>query len=458
MAASTQLSSAEVRRSMPPGPRGMPVLGSVLDVWRDPLGFLLRGAREHGDVVTFRFGHYRYVLVNEPEAIRHVLIDNAKSYLKSRNYDALRLVLGNGLVTSEGEFWRRQRKLTQPGFHRHRLASFATTMAECTDAMAARWTAHFTPSGQPIDLHAEMMALTLRIVGRTLFSTDLAGEAAAIGEAISVGLRHANDYAESVIRVPPWIPTPNNLRFKQAVRVLDGMVLKIIDERRKSGREGDDLLGMLMAARDDESKGMTDQQLRDEVMTLVLAGHETTASALAWTFDLLSRHPDVDRRVAEEARALGDRPITIEDLPRLTYTSWVVQEAMRLYPPVWVFERQAIADDVVAGYAIPKGTIVAVSPWALHRNPRYWENPEGFDPERFRPDEVEKRPRCAYLPFATGPRQCIGNAFALMEAQIVLATVARKWRLSLIPGGNAVPDPKVTLRPRDGLQMTLAPR
>lgn len=453
MAASTPTTSPAPRRT-PPGPRGIPILGNVLEVWRDPLGFFVRGAREHGDVVQFRFGHYRYVLLNDPEAIRHVLIDNARSYEKSRNYDALRLVLGNGLVTSEGEFWRRQRKLAQPGFHRQRLASFAETMAACTEDLVARWAHH----QEPIDLHAEMMALTLRIVGKTLFSTDLAGEAAAIGEAITVGLRHANDYAESVIRVPPWIPTPNNLRFKQAVRVLDSMVLKMIDERRRSGRVGDDLLGMLMAARDDESKGMTDQQLRDEVMTLVLAGHETTASALAWTFDLLSRHPDVDRRVASEAAALGDRALTIDDLPRLTFTSCVVQESMRLYPPVWVFERQAIADDIVSGYFIPEGTIVAVSPWSLHRNPRYWENPEGFDPERFAAAEVEKRPRCAYLPFATGPRQCIGNAFALMEAQIVLATVARKWRLSLVPGQNAVVDPKVTLRPRDGVRMTLTPR
>jgi len=449
-----QTTSTEFRRSLPPGPRGVPILGNVLDVWRDPLGFMVRGPRDHGDIVQFRFGHYRYVLLNEPESIKHVLIDNAKSYTKSRNYDALRLVLGNGLVTSEGDFWRRQRKLAQPGFHRQRLASFAQTMAACTEDMALG----FSPAHGAIDLHAAMMALTLRIVGKTLFSTDLSGDAAAIGEAISVGLKHANDFAESVIRVPPWIPTPSNLRFKQAIRVLDEMVLAIIDQRRRSGREGDDLLGMLMAARDDESKGMTDRQLRDEVMTLVLAGHETTASALAWTFDLLSRHPEADRRVASEARALGDRPITIEDLPRLPYTSWVIQESMRLYPPVWVFERQAMVDDVVGGYSIPKGTIVAVCPWALHRNARYWENPEGFDPERFRPEEVEKRPRCAYLPFAIGPRQCIGNAFALMEAQIVLATVARKWRLSLVPGANAIADPKVTLRPREGLLMTVTPR
>ena len=436
----------------PPGPRGVPILGSVLDVWRDPLGFFVRGARDHGDVVQFRFGHYRYVLLNDAEAVRHVLIDNAKSYQKSRNYDGLRLVLGNGLVTSEGDFWRRQRKLAQPGFHKQRLAGFANTMAECTEEMIAGW-----DTGGPVDLHAEIMALTLRIVGKTLFSTDLAGDAAAVGDAITVGIKHANDYAESVIRMPPWLPTPNNLRFKHAVRILDGMVMRIIEERRKSGHEGDDLLGMLMSARDDEGHGMTDRQLRDEVMTLVVAGHETTANALAWTFDLLSRHPDVDRRVYAEARAI-DGVLGIGDLPRLPYTLRVVSEAMRLYPPVWVFEREAIVDDVIGGYSIPKGTVVAVSPWSLHRNPRYWENPEGFDPDRFSPEAIEARPRCAYLPFATGPRQCIGNAFAMMELQIVLATVARSFRLSLVPGATSVVDPKVTLRPRDGLPMTRARR
>lgn len=438
----------------PPGPRGVPILGSILDVWRDPLGFFVRGARDHGDVVQFRFGHYRYVLLNDAEATRHVLIDNAKSYQKSRNYDGLRLVLGNGLVTSEGDFWRRQRKLAQPGFHKQRLKGFADTMAECTEEMLAGWD---SSNSGALDLHAEMMALTLRIVGKTLFSTDLAGDAAAVGDAISIGIKHANDYAESVIRMPPWLPTPNNLRFKQAVRVLDGMVLRIIEERRKSGTDGDDLLGMLMSARDDDGKGMTDQQLRDEVMTLVVAGHETTANALAWTFDLLSRHPDADRSVHAEASAIDGR-IGIDELPRLSYTLRVVQESMRLYPPVWVFEREAIADDVIAGYAIPKGTVVAVSPWSLHRNPRYWENPEGFDPERFLPTAVEARPRCAYLPFATGPRQCIGNAFAMMELQIVLATVARRFRLSLVPGATSVVDPKVTLRPRDGMRMTRARR
>ncbi|MGZ3418170.1 MAG: cytochrome P450 [Polyangiales bacterium] len=442
--------SADALRTLT-GPRGMPLFGSVFDVWRDPLGFFVRGVRDHGDIVRFRFGPWDYVLINDPEAVRHVLVENARGYQKSRSYDALRLVLGNGLVTSEGEFWRRQRKLAQPAFHKKRLVAFADVMAKTTEEMLAEWDKQGPTT---FDLHEEMMALTLRIVGRALFGVDLAGDARAIGEAVSVGIKHANDFAEAIIKVPPWIPTVANVRFKRAVKVLDAMVMGIIEERRKQPNLGDDLLAMLMSARDDEGKGMTDRQLRDEVMTLVLAGHETTANALSWTFSVLSRHVQVDRDVHREAASvLGDRVPSFDDLPSLAYTAKVVAESLRLYPPVWVFEREAIEDDVVGGYAIRRGTIVAVSPWALHRNPKHWPNPEGFDPERFDPAAVEARAKCAYLPFATGPRQCIGDAFAKMEAQIVLAAIARKWRFEHLPGALPEPDAKVTLRPRGGLPM-----
>lgn len=441
---------SETARSLQtlPGPRGMPIFGSIFDVWRDPLGFLLRGARDHGDVVRFRFGPYDYLLLNDPEVVRHVLVENARAYRKSKSYDALRLVLGNGLVTSEGEFWRRQRKLAQPAFHKKRMVSFAEIMARTTEEMLSTWTEG------TFDLHEEMMALTLRIVGRALFGVDLAGEARAIGEAVSVGIKHANDYAESIVKVPPWVPTLANVRFQRAVKVLDAMVMGIIAERRKKPDLGDDLLAMLMSARDDDGHGMTDRQLRDEVMTLVLAGHETTANALSWTFSLLSTHVQVDRQVhAEAVNVLGERRASFDDLPRLTLTSKVVQESLRLYPPVWVFEREAIEDDVIAAVSIPAGTTVAISPWALHRNPKHWPNPEGFDPDRFEPAACEARARCSYMPFATGPRQCIGDAFAKMEAQIVLATIARSWRFEHLPGALPEPDAKVTLRPRGGLPM-----
>ncbi len=463
-----QLETRNVERArahvtrLAPGPAGLPFVGNLFDAWRDPLRLFMQVSRDHGDVVGMRFGPYRYCLVNDPEAIHHVLVGNNRNYTKSRNYEGLKLILGEGLVTSEGELWRRQRRLAQPAFHREKLAGFARTMAEETGAMLEEWSG-LAPGAHTLDVHVEMMKLTLKIVARTLFSTVVGAEADAVGGAIAIALRHAEDYAESLVPVPPWLPTPSNLRFKRAVRTLDELVFRIIDLRRKSGVDEGDLLAMLMAATDDEAPGsaggMSDTQLRDEVMTIVMAGHETTANALTWTLYLLSKHPAVERRLHEEvAGVLGDRPPRMEDLPRLAYTSMVLQESMRLFPPVWAFERQAIEADVIAGYDVPKGGIVAVCPYALHRHPRYWDNPEGFDPERFTPERTEARPRYAYLPFGGGPRQCIGNGFALMEAQIILSMIVQRQRLALIRGFEVALEPVVTLRPRHGMPMTLDPR
>ena len=442
-----------------PGPGGLPFVGNIFDVWKDPLRLFTRTVAEHGDIVAMRFGPFRYWLLNEPEAIHHVLVDNNKNYTKSRNYQGLKRVLGEGLVTSEGEFWRRQRRLAQPAFHKEKLAGFARTMAEDTAAMLEAWQAR-RGNGAPLDVHAEMMKLTLKIVARTLFSTTVGAEADAIGAALAIALRHAEGYAESLLPVPPWVPTLSNLRFKRAVRTLDELVFRIIDERRKSRADPGDLLAMLMAATDDEAeggaRGMTDRQLRDEVMTLVMAGHETTANALTWTFYLLAKHPEVEARLRQEVDAvLGESAgaPTLSDLPKLPYTAMVIQESMRLFPPVWAFERQAREADVVAGFDVPAKAIMAVCPYALHRHPAFWENPERFDPLRFTPERVEARPRYAYLPFGGGPRQCIGNGFAMMEAQIILAMVAREKRLTLSPGFRLELDPVVTLRPRRGMPM-----
>jgi cytochrome P450 len=445
----------------PPIPGGaVPILGHLLEGWRDPLSLLLRSSRDHGDVVLFRFAHLRYYLVNDLDAIRRVLVDNHKNYTKSQNYKGLKLVLGTGLLTSEGDFWRRQRKLVQPAFHRERLTGFARSMTASTRDMLDRWAESADPT-RVIDAHEEMMRLTFRIVGQTLLSTELDGEAREMGKAITVVLYHANEYAQAIAPLPVWAPTPKNLQFKRAMRTLDTLVQRIIDERRARPDQGkDDLLSMLMAVKDAETgETMSDRQLRDEVMTLVLAGHETTANALAWTLYLLSRHPDVERRLAAEvAQVLGDRPPSFADLPKLPFCMNVVQESMRLYPPAWAFERQAIEDDVLAGYTIPAGSIVSMSPYALHRDPAHWENPEGFDPDRFLPERSEGRSRHAYMPFGGGPRQCIGNSFALMEAQIVIASIVQRFRLALVPGHPVELDPVITLRPKNGIKMTLEPR
>jgi cytochrome P450 len=438
--------------------REAPVLSGVpffnlFEAWHDPLGLFMRSQRAYGDVARFRAGSFWFYFVNDVTAIHHILVDNAKNYTKSRNYRGLKLFMGEGLVTSEGDHWRRQRKLAQPAFHRERLASFADVMAKDTVAMLDRWA---TEPARIVDVHEEMMRLTLRIVGRTLFGCDVDGDAKEVGKALTFGLHFTNDYVESLLPLPLWVPTPKNLRFSRAKETLDKLVYRIIDERR-NGEKKDDLLGMLMEATDEETgRGMSNKQLRDEVITLVVAGHETTATALTWTWYLLSRHPEVERPVqAEVATVLGGRAVVFEDVAKLVYTRMVVEEAMRLYPPVWIFERQAIADDVVAGFRLPKGAIVGISPYALHRHPAHWSNPEGFDPERFTAERSEGRPRFAYLPFGGGPRQCIGNGFAMMETVILLATIASRARLELVPGHPAVPDPLVTLRPKHGMRMSV---
>ncbi len=458
---STEMTTHSQGRSgrLMPGPEGTLFFGSLFDAWRDPIGLFLR-AQSYGPVCRFRFGPYTYVALNDPACVRHVLVDNPKNYTKSRNYRGLKLVVGDGLLTSEGEFWKRQRRLTQPAFHRERLAGFADTMAQATHAMLDTWPGE-GDEPRTLDVHAEMMALTFRIVGLTLLSVDLAGDAEVTGEALTIALEWANDYVESLVPIPPWVPTPKNVRFKKAARTLDGVVLRVIEERRKSGERKNDLLQMLMEVKDEDSgEVMNDRQLKDELMTLVLAGHETTANALAFTFYLLSRHPEVARRARAEVReALGDRDPTLADLPKLGYVRQIIDESMRLYPPAWAFERQAIADDEIGGFPVRAGTLIGVSPFTLHRDPAHWTNPEGFDPERFAPSEggAAARPKYAYLPFGGGPRVCIGSSFALMEAQIVVAMVLARARLDLLPGARLELDAKVTLRPRGGLPMVARP-
>jgi cytochrome P450 len=427
-------------------------LGALADINADPLRFLAEAA-ELGDVVRFRVGPYRVFLLRHPDAIQHVLVDNSKSYDKrTRGYDALRSLLGNGLLTSEGEMWRRQRRIAQPAFHRQRVAEFARVMVELTQDMLGRWL-DVAALGRTIDMTHEMTALTLRIVARTLLSAEVRDHAEEVGRAVTLFSRYADEAVSSVL--PLGFPTPLRLRTREATRKLDALIHAMIDERRKDGRERGDLLDMLMHARDGETgERMTDRQLRDEVMTIFLAGHETTANALAWTFYLLSLHPGVERRVRAELDAvLGGRAPEFDDLPKLTTLTAVIKESMRLYPPAWMIERRAAADDVVGGYRIPAGSVVLMSPYITHRHPGLWPNPEGFDPDRFVPEAERARPRYAYFPFGGGPRLCIGQPFAMLEGVLVLATILQRYRLSLVPGHPVVPDPLVTLRPRGGILM-----
>ena len=453
MRTASHLLASDVGRQ-PPGPHGVPWFGSYFSVLSDPIRLFCDGRDRYGDIVRYRFGPFRFVVVNDPDAIQHLFVKNHRNYTKSRSYAGLRLVMGNGLVTSEGEFWRRQRKLSQPAFHRQRLAKLVDKMVECTNEMLDDWDRRASPE---IDVHEQMMRLTLRIVGHSLFSTELSHDAGELGPAITIAMRRANKYAEAAVRLPLWLPTPLNLRFAKARGLLDATIQRIIDERRAHGRDMGDVLSMLMAATDESGEErMTDQQLRDEVMTLFLAGHETIATAMSWTWKLLSEHPEAATRLREEARSvLGGSAPTFESLAKLEYTGRVVDEAMRLYPPVWIFERAAIDDDEIAGFHIPKQTIVGVCTWALHRHPALWNDPQRFDPDRFLPENSADRHKYAYLPFGAGPRICIGNNFALMEAKVLLATMAQRYAID-VPDSHAIGyDPGVTLRPAPNMPARL---
>jgi cytochrome P450 len=410
--------------------------------------------------VELRFPTRIVHLLTRSDHIKHVLVDNHKNYGKqTRGYHVLRLGLGNGLLTSEGDFWKRQRRIAQPSFHHGRIAGFARTMTDCTARMLERWNAQHA-AGEPFDLAAEMMALTLSIVGFCLMSTDLSDASDRVAGALNTLLHATVDRITRPLALPISVPTPKNLTYKRALAALDEVVFRIIAERRRLEEERHDLLDMLMRARDEETnEGMTDRQLRDEVLTLVLAGHETTANALNWTFFLLSRNPTARERLEQELdQVLGDRVPSVEDLPKLRYTEAVIKESMRLFPPAWVTARNAFEEDEIGGVRIPKGSMVFLSPYVTQRLPIYFENPEGFYPERFLDPSFEELPKYAYFPFGGGPRICIGNAFAMMEAKLLLAHVARSFRLDLVPGHPVVPEPVVTLRQKFGLKMTARPR
>jgi cytochrome P450 len=461
---STAPSPAPPRPPIAPGPKGHPLLGMLPEFRGDRLGFLVRTARSYGGVARFVVRGRSVFLVTDPAGAKRVLQDNADNYgRKTRSVDALRETLGNGLLTTTGPAWWRNRRLAQPSFHKQRLAGFADVMASSAAEFVERL-GRVGANGASFDVVPEFSRLTLRILGGCLFERDLTDEADAVGGALRVVLHHTIEKLAAFFPLPGAIPTPKNLRFRAALRALDRVVLSLIAERRRDGADRGDLLSMLLAARDEETgEGLSDQQLRDEVMTLLLAGHETTAMALSWTFYLLSLHPGARRTLEREldaasAGAGGAGAARAEDLQRLRYTRMVLDEALRLYPPAWVVTRSADVDDEIGGFAIPAGSRVLVSPYVTQHDPALWDDPEGFDPERFAPEAQEGRPRYAYFPFGGGPHLCIGAGFAIMEAAIVLATVARRVRLDLEPGRPVAMEPLVTLRPTPGIWVTVRPR
>jgi cytochrome P450 len=421
---------------------------------------LVRAREEYGDLVHFQINGRHLYLAAHPDDVRYILVENNRNYHKGRGIQKAKPLLGEGLLTSEDDFWRRQRRLAQPAFHRQQIANLADTMTASTTTLIERWRP-LAQSGAAVNVAEEMMVLTLDIVTRALFSTALtADEVHEVGESVTPLLRLAITRTQAVFDFVEKLPLPSNRRFERLGAQLDRIVYRIIETRRQRGADHDDLLGMLMSAQDEESgESMTDTQLRDEVMTLFLAGHETTALLLSWTWALLSWHPDVRRRAqAEVDQVLGGRTPTAEDVSRLPYLGMILAETMRLYPPAWAIPRRPLADDEIRGYRIPAGCTVLVSPYVSHRHPDFWQNPEGFDPERFTPDAAKDRHRFAYFPFGGGPRICIGNNFALMEATLAAAMILQRYEINLLPGHMVEAETSFTLRPKHGVPVTIKAR
>jgi len=420
----------------------------------DRLGMMNLAAARYGDAARLRVGPKTLYVFNEPSLVKHVLVDNAANYHKGIGLAQARRALGDGLLTSDGERWASQRKAMQPAFQARRIAE----QAELVAAEATEWVERLSVrSGRgPVDVTAEMTRLTLGVLGRTLLDTDLDGHAG-IGHAFEAVQDQAMFEMVSLGLVPLWLPLPKQLRFRRAQRRLGEVVDALFAERARRGEPiGDDALGRLIASLRNETGDARRRRGREELTTLLLAGHETTASTLSWAFHLLDGHPWVARRMRAEASAvLGTRPPGYDDLRRLPYTTMVVEEVMRLYPPVWILPRTAQADDEVGGYRIPAGSDVVVSPYIMHRNPRYWLDPERFDPERFDRAQAGDRPRYSYLPFGAGPRVCIGSSLAMMEAVFVLSTVVRTLELRKLPGRPVIAEPMLSLRIRGGLPMTV---
>ena len=436
---------------------GNPVLGPLRDLHRDLFGTFARMAKE-GDAIRFRVLHQRLTLLTHPDHFRHVLVDKVRNYRKTtRGYHMMRKMLRNGLLTSEGAYWQRQRRLAQPAFHRHRIAAFGDTMVRIAAETRARWS-----DGGVTDIAHEMMETTLRIVTLTLMSRDSAGQTDEVGRALEQGLGHITRRTQVPWSMPEWVPTPANRRFRDACATLDRIVEGIVAERRMTGPQvgREDLLDMLLAARDEDSgEGMTDEQLRDEILTIMLAGHETTAMSLTWTLHLLAQHPEIEAKLLDEIDSvLGGRTATMADLPALAYADRVVQESMRLYPPAWILARRAEEDDDIDGVRIGKGEWVFLSPWVTQRRADFWPDPERFDPDRFLPERVAARHRYAWTPFSAGQRKCIGDQFALMEARLILVTLLQHWRFRPAPGHTVQQEALLTLRPRGGMPMVLERR
>lgn len=437
-----------------PGPKGEFFLGSLREFNRDTLKCLYK-YRDFGDLMQFYFGPFPTNVVNHPDLVHDILVTQANKFYKARvTKQVLYPVIGDGLFTSDGEFWKHQRKLVQPVFHTKYIGNYAKIMADYAQDTADRW-----QDGSTYEIAHEMTNLTMRIISKTLFDADIEAESDEIGEAVVEVLKVVELRFKQLFPTPAWMPSTANRRMKQAIERLDMLIQQFIDERRKSGDDKGDLLSLLLAAADDDNRKMSDKQVRDEAMTLFGAGHETTATTMTWVWYLLSQHPEVEAKLHEELdRVLGGRLPTLADLPQLTYTEMIIKETQRLYPAAFLLTRQALEDVEVGGHSFKKDAFFLINILGIHHDARFFPDPERFDPERFSPENEKQIPKYAYLPFGGGPRICIGNAFALMEARLLLATIAQRYHLELAPGHQVEPERQFTLKPKYGLRMVVRER
>jgi cytochrome P450 len=452
------MTTAQQVLNFPPRVRGVPVLGVLPQVWKNTLDFFLQSALTYGDVVRIDMGPRRMFLVSHPDQVKYVLQDNNKNYVKG--YEMVKPLMGEGLVTSDGDLWRRQRRLIQPLFNRPNMASLFPIMAETTQETIAGWKNRPNPD-EPLDLASEMMLLTQTIILRTMFSADMGQRSREISSYFASALEYMNSLLMAPSPIFHKLPTPTNRRFKAALQQLDAVVYQFITDRRQKGsHDRRDLLAVLMEAKDVETgQGMSDKQIRDELITIFLAGHETTATLLAWTWLLLGRNPAEAARVQSEIdKLLGGRVPTVEDISQLVYTRQVLDESLRLYPPAWMFARRLVGDDEIGGYHVAAGSMVMLSPYVTHRLPAFWNEPEKFDPTRFTPEAVSSRNRYAYFPFGGGPRLCIGMPFTQQEAPLLLAMIMQNFQVDLVPGQEVKPTPLATLRPRPAIWARLKAR
>ncbi len=448
----------ETRRShpapKPPGPKGHWLSGNLPDFIKDRFAFFRDCAQRYGDVVALRFGPRRVYFLFNPADIESVLVTHNHNFTKHFALRLNPLVLGKGLLTSEGDFWLRQRRLSQPAFAKQRIHAYGPTMVRYTERMLAGW-----GDGEKRDLLTEMMQLTLGIAAKTLFDADVEGKAREVGEALTIAQETFAAQFNSILPLPVWVPTPRNRRMRNALKKLDDIIYGFIRLRRASRDEKGDLLSLLLRAQDVDDSRMTDRQLRDEAMTLFLAGHETTALTLSWAGYALSRHPRVEERLLTELRTvLGGRAPTVGDLTRLRYAEAVINETLRLYPPAYTIGREAIAACEIGGFRVPAGTTLLLPMWIIQRDPRWFDRAEEFAPDRWLDGLAQRIPKFAFFPFGGGPRICIGNTFAMMEGVLLLATMMQQYHLDLDPGHTVRPKPSFTLRPANGIKVILRKR